>query len=364
MHLSTALELLNFWQEWQVTDPTDVFAFQKWLDQSGKLQPPVDGIGTSNQGQPHHTAVKAVWRRTDRPKSKRRRLPPSDDDGDDTNSSGEDEGSTDMVSCSKEGIHMCRKTTIPAKCQRFLPSDDERDQASRSKEVGSRDAVSHKKATHSKASMHTHIKPTKAGKKTRHLLTDDETDETTTTAENANANDLSDMELPMLPKPSTSKKSVVQKQSTYLIIWQQQTWVGREMLQAALQDVSEYVDDDGFESLPFTNERSAKSGSSGKHPGPIASRSILKHSSQGIERWNTMKAPNAVNVANGDQDQSQHNLNKGLQETQPWKSPHIQKTPAWPDANVASPPPKNSQKNNIAIRSKVNKRKWWTSHAP
>ncbi|KAI6016987.1 hypothetical protein BKA83DRAFT_4128661 [Pisolithus microcarpus] len=43
MHLSAARELLNFWRERQITNPSDVFSFQKWLDQSGNLQDPSDG---------------------------------------------------------------------------------------------------------------------------------------------------------------------------------------------------------------------------------------------------------------------------------------------------------------------------------
>ncbi|KAI6032154.1 hypothetical protein BKA83DRAFT_4488748 [Pisolithus microcarpus] len=43
MHLSAARELLNFWRERQITNPSDVFSFQKWLDQSGNLWEPSDG---------------------------------------------------------------------------------------------------------------------------------------------------------------------------------------------------------------------------------------------------------------------------------------------------------------------------------
>ncbi|KAI6147584.1 hypothetical protein EDD17DRAFT_1767192 [Pisolithus thermaeus] len=43
MHISTAMELLNFWKECQVSHLNDVFAFQKWLDQGGNLQVPRDG---------------------------------------------------------------------------------------------------------------------------------------------------------------------------------------------------------------------------------------------------------------------------------------------------------------------------------
>ncbi|KAI5982540.1 hypothetical protein EDD15DRAFT_2377623 [Pisolithus albus] len=42
LHSATATELLNFWRERQVTHPRNVFAFQKRLDQSRNLQPPVD----------------------------------------------------------------------------------------------------------------------------------------------------------------------------------------------------------------------------------------------------------------------------------------------------------------------------------
>ncbi|KAI5986723.1 hypothetical protein EDC04DRAFT_2615022 [Pisolithus marmoratus] len=162
---------------------------------------------------------------------KSQRLPPSDDERDDVDGTGKEEGSTDtishkkfshvkgglerQVSCSKEGIQMHGKTTIPAKCQRYLPSNDDRVMASRSNKVGFRDAVSCKKVSHSKASTHAYIKPTTAGKQMRYLTTDDENEGTAIPTTNANANDLSDMELPMLSKPSTSQKSVVQKQSNY-----------------------------------------------------------------------------------------------------------------------------------------------------
>ncbi|KAI6126522.1 hypothetical protein F5141DRAFT_1060271 [Pisolithus sp. B1] len=43
MHLSDAMELLNFWKECQQSHPNDIFAFQKWLDQAGNLQLPSDG---------------------------------------------------------------------------------------------------------------------------------------------------------------------------------------------------------------------------------------------------------------------------------------------------------------------------------
>ncbi|KAI6097287.1 hypothetical protein EDD16DRAFT_1527189 [Pisolithus croceorrhizus] len=43
MHLSDAMELLNFWKECQESHPNDIFAFQKWLDQVGNLQFPSDG---------------------------------------------------------------------------------------------------------------------------------------------------------------------------------------------------------------------------------------------------------------------------------------------------------------------------------
>ncbi|KAI6142383.1 hypothetical protein BKA82DRAFT_4360796 [Pisolithus tinctorius] len=40
--VSAATKLLSFWHQWQATDMGDVFAFQKWLDHSGTLQPPVE----------------------------------------------------------------------------------------------------------------------------------------------------------------------------------------------------------------------------------------------------------------------------------------------------------------------------------
>ncbi|KAI6140040.1 hypothetical protein BKA82DRAFT_29334 [Pisolithus tinctorius] len=42
MWTTTATQLLSFWCKRQETHPNDVFGFQKWIDQSGELQPPVD----------------------------------------------------------------------------------------------------------------------------------------------------------------------------------------------------------------------------------------------------------------------------------------------------------------------------------
>ncbi|KAI6009981.1 hypothetical protein PISMIDRAFT_18631 [Pisolithus microcarpus 441] len=41
MHVTTAVELLNFWRGRQESHPGDVFEFQKWLDSLGNLQDPV-----------------------------------------------------------------------------------------------------------------------------------------------------------------------------------------------------------------------------------------------------------------------------------------------------------------------------------
>ncbi|KIO06691.1 hypothetical protein M404DRAFT_24391 [Pisolithus tinctorius Marx 270] len=42
MWTTTATQLLSFWRKRQETHPNDVFGFQKWIDRSGELQPPVD----------------------------------------------------------------------------------------------------------------------------------------------------------------------------------------------------------------------------------------------------------------------------------------------------------------------------------
>ncbi|KAI6011177.1 hypothetical protein EDC04DRAFT_2905621 [Pisolithus marmoratus] len=42
MQMSAAMELLTFWHEQQASDPEDVFAFKKWLNQSGELNSPSD----------------------------------------------------------------------------------------------------------------------------------------------------------------------------------------------------------------------------------------------------------------------------------------------------------------------------------
>ncbi|KAI5985458.1 hypothetical protein EDD15DRAFT_2521217 [Pisolithus albus] len=103
LHSATAAELLNFWRERQVTHPHDVFAFQKRLDQSGNLQPPVD----------HNTLPLVIARsrkkRTRKSTSddsdteaeqatpgKRRRIPTTDDEMDPDHRLSDDDQSQDL----------------------------------------------------------------------------------------------------------------------------------------------------------------------------------------------------------------------------------------------------------------------------
>ncbi|KAI6041033.1 hypothetical protein EDC04DRAFT_2601947 [Pisolithus marmoratus] len=56
-----AMELLAFWHEQQVSNPDDVFSFEKWLDQSGNLQPPSKGhsfpLKTTQKGSCHSEEI-------------------------------------------------------------------------------------------------------------------------------------------------------------------------------------------------------------------------------------------------------------------------------------------------------------------
>ncbi|KAI6127600.1 hypothetical protein EDD16DRAFT_1702333 [Pisolithus croceorrhizus] len=89
MHISMAMELLNFWKERQVSHPNDVFAFQRWLDQGRNLQVPRDGSMLPLQ----------VARKRN---TKSRQSPTSADDSTDTddyNINTEEEATNNMTSC-------------------------------------------------------------------------------------------------------------------------------------------------------------------------------------------------------------------------------------------------------------------------
>ncbi|KAI6097427.1 hypothetical protein EDD16DRAFT_1527595 [Pisolithus croceorrhizus] len=121
MHISTAMELLNFWKECQVSHLNNVFAFQKWLDQGRNLQVPRDGSMLPLQvAQNHNTKL---WQ-----------SPTSDDstDTDDYNIDTEEEATNNMTIAkissrgkSSNARHCRKKTPMPFMCPTQLHTDDE-----------------------------------------------------------------------------------------------------------------------------------------------------------------------------------------------------------------------------------------------
>ncbi|KAI6156141.1 hypothetical protein EDD17DRAFT_1764473 [Pisolithus thermaeus] len=121
MHISVAMELLNFWKECQVSHPNDVFAFQKWLDQGGNLQVPRDGS---------MLPLQAARNRN----TKLRQSPTSDDstDTDDYNIDTEEEATNNMTIAkissrgkSSDARHHHKKTPMPFMHPTQLHTDDE-----------------------------------------------------------------------------------------------------------------------------------------------------------------------------------------------------------------------------------------------
>ncbi|KAI6095405.1 hypothetical protein F5141DRAFT_1221951 [Pisolithus sp. B1] len=122
MHISAAMELLNFWKECQVSHPNDIFAFQKWLDQAGNLQVPRDGSILPLQ----------IVRKCN---TKSRKSPISADDStdtDDDNTDTEQEATSDMhipeISSrgkSSDPRHHHKKTPMPFRCPAHRDTNDE-----------------------------------------------------------------------------------------------------------------------------------------------------------------------------------------------------------------------------------------------
>ncbi|KAI5981064.1 hypothetical protein F5J12DRAFT_788796 [Pisolithus orientalis] len=98
-----------------------------------------------------------------------------------------------------------------------------------------------------------------------------------------------------------------------------------------LQDHSECVDEDGLESIPFTDHPTEEGSTSRKNGGKL--KSALKHTHQASSvmlnqlLWLTTSM----------------NVKQGIPRST-WKSPCVRKAPARPDADVPSPDAKRSCK--------------------
>ncbi|KAI5986372.1 hypothetical protein EDD15DRAFT_2373363 [Pisolithus albus] len=235
LHSATATELLNFWRERQVTHPHDVFAFQKRLDQSGNLQPPVD----------HNTLPLVIARN----RKKRTRQSTSDD------SDTEAEQATTG-----------KRRRIPTTDDEMDPdhrlSDDDQSQdldtrANDSRGNDSRGTSTRPYIPRAKSSSHGRGKGVPIKEKHRTPYVADE-DEGNTSSDQGDEDDCHNRELPAVSKPSASKQPMAHQHG--------------ERYTTQLRDASDGSDNGDFDSVPFTDERVDVPQSSGRR----GSRSALK----------------------------------------------------------------------------------------
>ncbi|KAI6113979.1 hypothetical protein EV401DRAFT_2074126 [Pisolithus croceorrhizus] len=287
MHISVAMELLNFWKECQVSHLNDVFAFQRWLDQGRNLQVPRDGS----------TLPLQVARKCN---SKLQQSPTSADDSTDTddyNINTEEEAANNMTVAkissrgkSSDARHHCKKTPMPFMCPTQLHTDDE----------------------------------------DQHELMSTEDERAGNEA------------LPVVMRPSTSKQSVIPLKGSQVT--------------AELQDTSDYMDDDKFDSVPFADVRTTQSRLSRQHGQGGTLKSAMKNHvgckqthMEGQSKLKTTSHPqqSTVKPTKRRRETNDHSSAPGpsTKAVQPWKSPRAHWAPVPADANAPSPPPRKIQKN-------------------
>ncbi|KAI6102905.1 hypothetical protein F5141DRAFT_1217476 [Pisolithus sp. B1] len=223
MHLSDAMELLNFWKECQESHPNDIFAFRKWLDQAGNLQLPSDGSTL-----PLQIAKKQTTQSWKAPIS-------ADESTDNQNDNTDDEEQHEVISTEDEVV--------------------------------------------------------------------------------------GNEALPVVKQPSTSRQSTIQHKGSRVT--------------AELPDASGYMDDDKFNSMPFTDVCTTHSGPSGQHQKGGKLKSTLKGHSR-CEQKDMNTQPNLKTRRNPQQSMAKAtkrhraaNDHPGAQgpstevpnEVPPWKSP-------------------------------------------
>ncbi|KAI6006791.1 hypothetical protein EDD15DRAFT_2357823 [Pisolithus albus] len=296
----TAAELLNFWRERQVTHPHDVFAFQKRLDQSGNLQPPVD-----------HNTLPLVIARS---RKKRTRKSTSDDrlqpelpaknlaKG---NDAVFQQWMMKWIWIIGSATTINRKIWIPAKMTPAEMTPAEMTPAEMTPALPY--------TPRAKSSSHGRGKGVPMKEKHHTPYVADE-DEGNTSSDQGDEDDCHNRELPAVSKPSASKQPMAHQHG--------------ERYTTQLRDASEGSDNGDFDSVPFTDERVDVPQSSGRR----GSRSALKP---------------AIKSQNRRPDGHQGELRK---------SGRTPKSPARPDANVPSPTHKPSRKKGVVKPRVVKKR--------
>ncbi|KAI6135257.1 hypothetical protein EDD17DRAFT_1771905 [Pisolithus thermaeus] len=152
--------------------------------------------------------------------------------------------------------------------------------------------------------------------------------------------------LPVVMCPSTSKQSMFPLKGS---------WVTAE-----LQDTSDYMDDDEFNSVPFADVCTMQSGLSRQHGQGRKLKSAMKNHvgckqthMEGQSKLKTTSHPqqSTVKPTKRCRETNDHSSAPGPSteavpnEVQPWKSPQARWAPVPADANAPSPPPKKIWKN-------------------
>ncbi|KAI6018282.1 hypothetical protein EDC04DRAFT_2607884 [Pisolithus marmoratus] len=293
MQMSAAMELLTFWCAWQASHPEDVFAFQKWLDQSGKLNSPSD-----RRALPLNIARNRNRKSWECPISTEETM--DDEDGD-------EETEAEDTHIKSPTHHTCKGLSKAHTCLRKKTQK----------------SVSWNDTTENEDSH-----PQKKTPMPRQPASNPTTDDEEGNGRNCTDDDLPNMPLPVLKRHSKSQGSAMKQKGSHI--------------STELWDPNEYIDDDGFDSMPFTDVHTTYLGPSGEHQkdgklklalkcAPRAESELdlqaentrsLKHSS------NSNQLHKNTNPLNGNATQRQQATNNrqghrspSAEEVVPWKSP-------------------------------------------
>ncbi|KAI6005418.1 hypothetical protein EDC04DRAFT_2611554 [Pisolithus marmoratus] len=226
MQMSAAMELLTFWHAWQASHPEDVFAFQN------RRALPLNIARNRNQ---------KSW---ECPISTEETM--DDEDGDEeTEAKDTHIKSPTHHACkglSKAHTCPCKKT------QKSTSWNDTTENEDREEDAGL-------KATHSKLPVPHNVRvPSHPRKKTpmpRKPASNPTTDDEEGNSRNCTDDDLPNMPLPVLKRHSKSQGSAMKQKGSHVST---EPW-----------DPNEYIDDDGFDSMPFTDVHTTYLGPSGEH---------------------------------------------------------------------------------------------------
>ncbi|KAI6032482.1 hypothetical protein EDC04DRAFT_2605133 [Pisolithus marmoratus] len=334
MWMSTAMELLTFWHAQQASHPEDVFAFQKWLDQSGELNSPSD-----RRALPLNIARNRNWKSWECPISTEETM--DDEDGD-------EETEAEDTHIKSPTHHTCKglskaHTCPHKKTQKSASWNDTTENEDREEDAGL-------KATHSKLPVPHNVRvPSHPQKKTpmpRKPASNPTTDDEEGNGRNCTDDDLPNTPLPVLKRHSKSQGSAMKQKGSHI--------------STELWDPNEYIDDDGFDSVPFVDICTTYPGPSEEHRKVGKLKSALKHAPRAeseldLQAENTRSLKHSsnsnwlhknTNPLNGNAAQRQ----QATDNRQGHRSPSAEEAcqaPMLPDANAPSPPPRKSQKHKI-----------------